>query len=569
MPGFDVQERIVEELFAASSHYSVPPFQRPFAWGKDEISQLVEDLFGGEVRPSEPYFLGTIVAVDSRRVASDPTYSLIDGQQRLTSLSLLIAVLGELCQVYEELSRERKDRVRLRVSTCLFTDGFDQVDDVPRPRLRLQRDDALIYDKLIRNTQVANDPDLKDAALCVAVRALRTEVQRQIAENSQLTSRSTPALDLLNFLLKSVELVRIIVPSERDAFRLFEALNDRGLSLSAADLVKNRLFGQCESEIESAIESWKDVMSVSETDDLVAFLRTYWICCHEFKRKAELYDAYRVRIDEMGSQEALAFVQALAEAAGKYELIANPPSTADVEANALYTVFARLNGYGARSCRPALLAASLYHPNNIRLQIQIARLCESVTVRYSIVGGKNPNRLEKLYAAIAKSLRSATFRYEDLQTLSEMQDVPGDEEFEGLFAQVNVGKGSKSWFHVLAVINEVLAEGSGEAALGGRSVVHIEHILPQRPSSDALAEFGTSEPQKIKELTGLVGNLTLLSGPRNRRASNRPFSAKKDLYIHSDVFMTREVARNRRWTERKVLERSQLLAARAVEAFPL
>lgn len=569
MPGFEVQERIIEDIFAASSHYTIPHFQRPFAWGKDEISQLVDDLFGGDVKTSNHYFLGTIVAVTSRGNSGEPTYSLIDGQQRLTSLSLLIAVLGEMCQKSETISTERKDRVRQRVSACLFTDGFDQIDDIPRTRLSLQPEDATVYDKLVRDTSLASHPSIRESNLAYAIQAIRTELERQLEENQDLATRQAPALDLLNYLLKSVELVRITVPTERDAFRLFEALNDRGLSLSAADLVKNRLFSKCEGEIESAIEAWKDVASVAESDDLVTFLRTYWNCTFEFRRKAELYDAYREHIDELSSTEVLGFIQELAEAAERYELIINPPKPSNSTDANLYAVFDRLNGYGARSCRPALLAVLHYHSDNISLQTKVARLCESITVRYSIVGGKNPNRLEKLYAALARSLRTRAFRFQEIHSIPEMQDVPGDEEFEKSFATFKVGKGNKSWYQVLEVINGILANGSGEAALSGRSVVHIEHIMPQKPSNAAKNEFGINNATKLEELTGLVGNLTLISGPRNRKASNRPFSRKRDLYTESDVYMTREVARNRKWSAEKIRERSQRLAKCAVEAFPL
>jgi Protein of unknown function DUF262/Protein of unknown function (DUF1524) len=566
LPDFSASELTVEDLLTSSVEYTIPPFQRTYSWSREQVGQLAGDFFDSDDAGTENYFLGSIVAVRSASALQSSPQLLIDGQQRLTTLCLLLACLSYLLKTDEQLPVEAADRARGRIAQLLFSDDFERLDEEPRPRLRLQRDDAVEFNRILADFGVIDEPHMRDSELAAAARVLRADVMRLSASARRWATAAHPLLAMMEFVRKRVELVRIVVPSERDAFRLFEALNDRGLALSAADLIKNKLFQQAGRDIDSAIEQWRDILTACE-DEIVAFLRSYWIATQAFCRKTELYESYRDHVGNLTQNEARTFTLKLSEAAPLYRALTLPSgegTSIDAERT---SVLLRLNGYGAKSCRPALLSVLVHHPGNKALHLQIAQLCEAITVRYSIIGRKNPNLLERLYANMARVLRESTSTAASVLELPELADIPGDDEFRDAFSAASMGRDTASWFHILGALNELESDGDGEARLGSRTNVHIEHILPQNPSPEALVECGLTASTATDALINAVGNLTLLSGRRNRRASNRPFSQKRELYARSDVYMTRLLATQETWSAAAISSRSDRLADLAVRRF--
>jgi hypothetical protein len=182
----------------------------------------------------------------------------------------------------------------------------------------LQPDDAKVFEILIDQPRRFTETALKATSLGEAIARIFALLE-DFAESPQYKDSSNPYEEMLSRLIYGVEFVKITAPSERDAFRLFETLNDRGLALSAADLIKNKLFSRCEEELDDAIESWSNLLLLTKDDDVVNFLRSYWIAFEGFARKRGLYDLYKNRIDQMGSTEATLFVLDLEDVAKSYE----------------------------------------------------------------------------------------------------------------------------------------------------------------------------------------------------------------------------------------------------------
>ena len=148
---------------------------------------------------------------------------------------------------------------------------------------------------------------------------------------------------------------------------------------------------------------------------------------------------------------------------------------------------------------------------------------------------------------------------------SYMDEVPGDEEFYQKLLDMQVSSTSQAWREFFSQLNEQM--GTGETKIQRNGRVHLEHILPQKPRATSLQESGLL-PGEAEQLVGNLGNLTLLSGKRNRELSNKPFSEKRFLYEGSEILMTREVAMEERWTREEILERARRLADLALKAYP-
>jgi hypothetical protein len=213
----------------------------------------------------------------------------------------------------------------------------------------------------------------------IALAKIHTAIERYVDQGKSKLSAEDFYGTMLERLLYDVEIVRITAPSERDAFRLFETLNDRGLALSAADLIKNKLFSRCGSEIEDATDAWSSVVACTKDDDIVDFLRYFWIAVHGFIRKRGLYDRYKNHINTLGPTEAALLAIELDESARNYEQLVNPNPKTYPWGPEVASTLERLNTYRARGCRPVILACSRFRPSDVP---RIVHLCESITVDY-------------------------------------------------------------------------------------------------------------------------------------------------------------------------------------------
>ncbi len=550
---YDVLSQTVEVLLSpGSALFEVPVFQRTYAWGPEEISQLLDDIFGESAKLDLPYFLGSIVLASRDNGTSPEGDLVLDGQQRLTTLSLLICAL---ILKMKESGDEGADENNM----YLFS---RRVKGKRQPKLTMQERDNSVFSALLKDPSTCKDAKYRTTKIGVALNRIIKGIEEYAESQPEYRGAEHPYDMMLQRLLYDVELVRITAPSEREAFRLFETLNDRGLSLSAADLIKNKLFSHCGNELDDAVEAWSNTLSCVPDDDIVNYLRSYWIAFKGFVRKRGLYDIYRNYIDTLEPTAATLFTMELEESAKAYEQIVSPNPNSCAWGTEVAECLDRLNLYRARSCRPVIVALSKLHEGDVG---RGARICESITVRYSIVGEKNPNLLEKIYAEICRAIRESKDPWKSIAESKYMDDIPSDSEFIDKLKSMEISSITTAWREVLAKINRQM--GTGETRIERGHRVHVEHIMPQSPRAVALQESGLSK-EEAESLINRVGNLTLLSGRRNRQASNKPFSEKKSLYEGSEILMTRNLIEYERWGREEIDKRSIYLSELATKAYP-
>jgi uncharacterized protein DUF262/uncharacterized protein DUF1524 len=557
---YEVMSLTIEELLSPdTAEFEVPPFQRTYSWGADEINQLIDDLFGDSSDPDLPYFLGSVVLA-TREDSNDSRRSLIlDGQQRLTTISLLIAVL------INKLSEHGTMDVAM-LKSRLFSYG---VDMQPRPKLLLQGEDRTVFGALLKEPFRYSERNYRTTRLGSGLTKIHQAIEKYADQGSSGNGLAIAYRQMLMRLLREVEIVRITAPSEKDAFRLFETLNDRGLALSAADLIKNKLFSQCGPEIDDAIEAWSNIVTLTRDDNIVNFLRYYWIAAHGFVRKQRLYDRHRTYISELNAREAGELALNLYVSAEDYHRIVTPLADAKSKDLEVIRALERLNVYRARSCRPAIMACNMFkHRQEDRARL--IALCESITVRYSIVGEKPPNLLEIIYSEMCTALRNSDMTLENLfyaePLFSRMQEVPHDEDFVDKLQRMIIPSVTPVWREILSRINTEL--GTGETKPEGPDLVHVDHILPQNPRPTILVESGLTK-EEASTLAFRIGNFTLLSKKLNQQASNKPFSQKRDEnYSLSEFAMTKQLLQYEKWGQEEIETRSRDFAHRVAKIYP-
>lgn len=545
---YDVVSQKLEELLSPSSTaFEVPRFQRRFSWGTEEIDELFEDIFSNVPKDELPYFLGSIVLAKREGAEESDAAVILDGQQRITTISLIIAALIE----------KLKEHDAEEAGYCRIYLYSHRHKGTKPPKLTLQEFDQKCYEALLQTPASASDTKWKAAPLANAMRRIlqRIDEYAAILGGPDIVSGFQKMKDRL---LYDVEIVKIRTLTEKDAFRLFETLNDRGLDLNAADLIKNKLLSHCGKEIDDAFEAWANMISTVRTDDVVNYLRYFWIAEKSFVRKRGLYDSYKTSINSMDSTAATVFAIELAESAIHYDHIVNPIRKKCPWGEDVADILDRLNTFRARACRSALLACAKIRPSDMTL---IANLAEAITVRYSIVGERNPNQLEDLYATICDAIRQSKNQGKLNLNPEIFSQIPNDLDFISKLSAMQI-TASPTWRELLWRVNA--KSGTGETKIGR---VNIEHILPQTPRAIVLSECGITKEQ-AQTLCYRIGNLTLLAGRKNSEASNKPFSEKQITYKSSEIKMTSSLVGVKKWTKDEIENRSKHIAEILANIYP-
>lgn len=586
---YSASEKSFKSILSSYNSLIVPSFQRPYKWGKDQIEEFFDDVFkpidwskgvSSLSDDGESHYMGAVVLCKN-----DKDYLILDGQQRLTTIALILAhIKARLKQCAN--SEDDKIRKAMAVEFRLFreTPGTSECDS---PIIRPQEEDDKIFIQILKSakleiplesdlngvsvSQKKSNRLLKKRAMFKAYKDIKEFVQQYIVKAaSGFKIDEFKALDFAaSRLYNRLLFVVIEAHNESAAFRLFETLNDRGLDLSAADLIKNNLFTIAKKSEgrELVKQKWEQVSDLIGSD-LVSFLRTFWLMKHDFVRKDGLFDAYKKELSKRINDENFLtqFLVLLIKSAENYNEISQPQIDSDI-----YHEVGMLNDLGAKTCRPMLLAIKLHRPH---LFPSVAEIVESLTIRW-MIAGKVFNVLETTYAKIAV-LISESFeeQKEDSAIItiikSELNklDVPDDQMFSLAFQKYEVPRTSRAVRHILCRINEELSQTS--EFIADSTSVHIEHIFPQEPSPEALEQSEITD-EESEDYSSKIGNITLLDAKINMSLKNKPFLTKLNAekgYKKSRLAINDNLKTKNSWKKVDIDDRTLFYANLAVKIWP-
>ncbi|WP_336139946.1 DUF262 domain-containing protein [Acinetobacter ursingii] len=239
------------KIFSSDFEYVIPSYQRPYAWAIDQAAELFDDLFDFHSSElEEGYFLGSIVLIKEE---SSPYAEVIDGQQRLTTLTILLSVLAATMQ-----GSQRDTLCKYILEPGNEFEGLE-----PKPRLTLRERDKAFFLKYVQGLKF-------DELFLLDDKGLENESQLNIKRNS-LLFRNKIQTALLNdpnrikqfvaFLLQRCFLVAVSTPSQQSAFRVFSVMNSRGLDLQPTDILKADVIGKLKTDAdrEAYNDRWEDM----------------------------------------------------------------------------------------------------------------------------------------------------------------------------------------------------------------------------------------------------------------------------------------------------------------------
>ena len=526
--------------------YLLPHFQREYTWDRPQWQTLLSDAVElhdemgpvtSELPPTREleHFLGALVVIsDGTRHGTVPAFKLVDGQQRLTSVSLLLCALAQLAE-------KRGDRSLARRARKLLVNADEEGDLYFKLLPTTKYGDRAAYTALLRNEPTSSG---SESRIPQAFEYFLSELQTRVASGTLDPDR------LFQVLTHSFQVVFIDLNRDESPYRIFESLNGKGKPLTQADLVRNyiamrlpaddqeRVFGAQWAKVESALQERREV-GRSRLGELTAFLRHYLamrtgVLCSE----GHVYARFRDRAEREFSTDDtfMTEVGVLAQFAAYYDRLLRPEHESDPKVR---LALSRLSVLEVSTAFPFLLAVSDAHTSSILTTDQLLGILaalENYLVR-RVLAGEPTNFLNKLFPGLWGQLHRAN-PAASLNTVLAGRGYPSDAKIRSSLLSRSLYDKSELTRNrttlVLESINRHLSVGSGGyTVLSGAAT--IEHVLPQSPGPDWLDELGGEDPEGThRELIHTLGNLTLVTQDWNSSLSNAPFAIKRTrLAVHA------------------------------------
>lgn len=530
--------------------YAVPDFQREYVWDRDNVETLLTDVWEeftdeeGKIVQGPEYFIGTIVVSRS----DDVIYELIDGQQRMTTCFLV------LCVIRDRLKELDADPPRTLLSQIADNRLNPETgEEEYRHRLVLQYEDSDNFLEYIANEGGLPEPGrFRDTAsvrhLTEAYDTIREFVLRNFGEDTSELRKW-----LASFTLR-VKLIRIVTPEISHALKVFETINDRGVGLTAMDLLKNLLFMRTSQEqYQKLKDDWKRLVEVIDDakEKPLRFLRYFVVAKYEVRggkpiREDEIYDWFKNNTDQCGiDARPLRFLSELLEAARFYAMFLRGKDYQGNDLRYLRNIRV-LGGSAYRFHLPFLLAAS-HLPRD--LFTEFARHLENFLACFLICRSQ-AKEIEKVMISWCRHIRMIETR-SDLddfrQNVLEEWMAARSSSFDFELRNLNENRIQKYRMkYILAKLTQYIDEQAwGNEADTDLSryldrSVHVEHILSQAPTQEQRDDF--DKPDEYWEYVPRLGNLTLLERSVNTSINNGPFDVKRPGYVHSRFLLTQALA---------------------------
>jgi alkylated DNA nucleotide flippase Atl1 len=556
------QEVTFLQLVQGEKQFQVPLYQRTYSWQEQQLATLWRDIreqAAGLTTASSrsTHFLGSVVLAPSASMQAGGVqrWLVVDGQQRLSTLMLLLAAIRD--HVAADNERDA-DRIHRQYLVNEFRAGDDHLRLLPT-----QADRAAFRAHILRAASATSGDGIG-----TAYRFFRSAlVSADDPDDDQDITRIEAVVR------EQLSLVEITADRGDNVYRIFESLNNTGLRLTQADLLRNYIFMLLPTRGEDVYcHVWLPMQSRLSTQQLELLV---WLDLvirgNDRVKQTEIYRAQQERLEPLERDESAleAEVVELARRARHLERIVDPAKEPDAQ---LRAALERLSSWGAQTAYPLVMhLLDLAERGNCTTSDVVESLSyiESFLVRRMIcqVPPNNLNRVFNLAPVevgeqtpvplLVRRYLSGRRRYWPTET--EVRKAVRTRPFYW------TGRGHQRFF-VLRRLEESF--GAAEPVDFARAALTIEHVLPQTPTDEwleLLAPEVTDEagPKELHDLlVHTLGNLTLTA--ENARLSNSPFQRKQDILQASALSMNREIAATPSWGKAEIYERADRLADRMV-----
>jgi hypothetical protein len=548
-------EYTINKVFSDDFAFEIPHYQRPYRWTTEQAGELFDDLLGtlkahpdAPVDDLPPYFLGCVVLIKQENV---PDSKVVDGQQRLTTLTVLLSALRETVED-TELAGD--------LTHFLYAKGNKALGTSNRYRLLVRDRDREFFHKYVQSPGGLSELSDLDPTWVESIS------QDNLRLNGSFLFDKLSALDeatrqrLATFLLNRCVLVVVSSPDIDSAYRIFSILNDRGLDLSHADILKAEVIGRLPGSLsELYSKKWEDVENEMGVDAFKELFNHIRMIYRKQKLRETVLKEFKEHVVPVCKPKEL-IDEVILPLADAYLEISKASFESAKHAESINAQFRWLGQIGNYDWIPPAIKHLRDHRNDpvelLRFFIDLERLAVFMMVtRVDIT--RRIERYGKLLTAMAEQ---ANLYAED----SPLQ--LGAEERKSLLTALN-GNIYEIKFvprYVLLRLDSLLSDGEAKYDYDN---ISIEHVLPQtpEPSGEWCQLFPDANYREAVVHT--LGNLVLLTHRKNSSAQNYDFKTKKTKYFTSrgkgtSFMLTTQVVLEPEWTPQVVQRRQTDLLAK-------
>lgn len=538
------------QLMGNGLRYEIPKFQRDYSWEAEHWDDLWQDISALLADEDNEHYMGYLVL----QTSNNKEFQIIDGQQRLTTMSLLILSTLKCLKELVDSGIEAENNLKRKDSLLNSYIGYvDPVTLISNNKLKLNRnsDDyykqhlVLLKELPLRNTN-SSEKQMRECFNWYYDR-----IKKEFNTGESLAAFIDNIVDKLFFTV-------IEVTDQLNAFKVFETLNARGVQLSSADLLKNYLFFVVDetkphiSEIEELENIWSKIVGKLGEQKFEDYLRYYWNSINKSVGKKNLFKSVKGNIKS--KEQVFELIRNLNDTADLYLAIQNPEDEFWRDKPEIRKSLKELKLFQIRQINSLFLSALRnLEVENFR---KLAKICSVISFRYNIIGGLNPNAQEDVYNTVALKISSnKRFEVADFQTI-----YVSDLNFENDFSTKEFKNTTRNHKIVKYILSKIEVYQHKNEIDPESDLFTIEHILPEN-ADDTWGNFTFEE---INRSVYRMGNLTLLERKLNREAGQKGYVEKIVLFAQSNSELTKTLPDNfNTWNEDKLAARQRELAKHA------
>ena len=546
----------LSKIFSSVFEYEIPSYQRPYAWTVDQASELFDDLYDFYINKGleDTYFLGSIVLIKEE---GKPRAEVIDGQQRLSTLTILLALIS---------SKESGSDF----DKYIHEPGNELEDLKPKPRLTLRERDRDFFKMYVQERRF-------DDLLSMDSARLATDSQRNIQSNSRFFLKqfqtifgddSNKIWKFGKFLIQRCYLVVVSTPSQHSAFRIFSVLNSRGLDLLPTDIIKADVIGRVSQERrDDFTERWEEIEVRTGRDgfnDLFGHIRMIY---SKVKAKRTLVEEFKEYVLNIFSPEDL-IEKALEPYAEAYLISKKQQYVSTQKAEEVNRLLKWLNRIDNSDWLPPAILFLSKKKDEPEYVLWFFQNLERLAA-YLHICAKNVNQRIERYAPVIESLQGEHSFKTSVKSMEltkeEMQEMK--ESLSGRVYDLTPRRRN----YLILRLDSFLSDG---AAIYDPDLLTVEHVLPQTVKVDSEWAKIWPDSEERNYWVNRIANLVPLTQRRNSQAQNFDFEKKKNAYFGgkhkiSSYALTTQVLNENKWTPDIVQQRQKDLLNNLADGWKL
>lgn len=554
------EAKLVSYMQGADKRFIIPVYQRNYDWRIENCKQLYDDLIAIIRKQRASHFFGSVVSVHSDGEFNE--YLIIDGQQRLTTISLLMLAMYNLMKA--GIITPSQSNLAEKIYKTYLIDEWQEEDT--RIKLKPVKNDSAAFGLLFKDTE----DYIQGSNLTVNYNYFYSRIQKEEISIDELYSAIT-----------KLEIINITLNKDDNPQLIFESLNSTGLALSEGDKIRNFiLMGLPTKEQNEYYEKFWNKIELCTNYDVSAFMRDYL----SVKQQAipsmnRVYVTFKSYVEENGIETG-DLLKDLLDYAKWYEILLKA-KTEDKKLNA--SIY-RLNRLETTITRPFFLEVlRMMDKGSPALSLkdagEVFLLTENYLFRRSICDLPT-NALNKIFLMLHREIIRfdgteadylEKFKYA-LLSKSERGRFPNDDEFaESMGTRQIYLMNIKNKAYILERFeNYGIDEDKDIYRHLDEGTYSIEHIMPQHLTPQWVSALGDDYEDIHETWLHRLANLTLTA--YNSKYSNNTFADKRDMekgFRQSGLRMNTWIANQEKWTLAELEERRELLVARALNIWPM